>query len=282
MKIQCNACEAAEASVMCCADEAALCWACDDKVHAANELAGKHQRIPLTASSSSQVPKCDICQEASGYFFCLEDRALLCRECDVAIHSVNPFVSAHRRFLVTGVRLAPEHSELGFSFVDKQPSPAPPESLSNRNTSTPLSGENSEAVSSQVNRNGSIPASRTLFTGGTISGQVTNWPFNEFFGMEFNQYYGLSGHESSKDGSGKLGSSDDSQIYHTADEQLDFEINQVLETQWRVPEISSPPTASGLNWPKTSHDSLADIMSVPDVCASSAAIKCRRQSRRPA
>lgn len=61
MKIQCNVCEAAEAVVLCCADEAALCWACDEKVHAANKLAGKHLRVPLSVSSSS-IPKCDICQ----------------------------------------------------------------------------------------------------------------------------------------------------------------------------------------------------------------------------
>lgn len=61
MKIQCNVCEAAEATVLCCADEAALCWTCDQKVHAANKLAGKHQRVPLS-TASSQMPKCDICQ----------------------------------------------------------------------------------------------------------------------------------------------------------------------------------------------------------------------------
>lgn len=61
MKIQCNVCEVAEANVLCCADEAALCWACDEKVHAANKLASKHQRVPLS-SSSSHMPKCDICQ----------------------------------------------------------------------------------------------------------------------------------------------------------------------------------------------------------------------------
>ncbi|KAG9448145.1 hypothetical protein H6P81_014273 [Aristolochia fimbriata] len=109
MKIQCNACEGAEANVLCCADEAALCWACDEKVHAANKLASKHQRVPLS-NSSSQMPKCDICQESVGYFFCLEDRALLCRKCDYAIHSANSFVSAHRRFLLTGVKVALEPS----------------------------------------------------------------------------------------------------------------------------------------------------------------------------
>ena len=64
MKIQCNVCEAAEAAVLCCADEAALCWACDEKIHAANKLAEKHQRVPLSVSSSS-IPKCDICQVCS-------------------------------------------------------------------------------------------------------------------------------------------------------------------------------------------------------------------------
>lgn len=61
MKIQCNVCEAAEANVLCCADEAALCYTCDEKVHAANKLASKHQRVSLS-NSSSPMPKCDICQ----------------------------------------------------------------------------------------------------------------------------------------------------------------------------------------------------------------------------
>ncbi|KAJ6292841.1 hypothetical protein OIU78_024925 [Salix suchowensis] len=68
MKIQCNVCEAAEANVLCCADEAALCWTCDEKVHAANKLASKHQRVPLS-TSSPQMPKCDICQVIIFFFF---------------------------------------------------------------------------------------------------------------------------------------------------------------------------------------------------------------------
>lgn len=66
MKIQCNVCETAEANVLCCADEAALCWGCDEKVHAANKLASKHQRVPLT-TSSPHFPKCDICQVPSSF-----------------------------------------------------------------------------------------------------------------------------------------------------------------------------------------------------------------------
>ncbi|CAN1301638.1 B-box zinc finger protein 22 [Linum perenne] len=73
MKIQCNVCEAAEANVLCCADEAALCWACDDKVHAANKLASKHQRVPLSNSSSPQFPKCDICQVLLSFTFTIPE-----------------------------------------------------------------------------------------------------------------------------------------------------------------------------------------------------------------
>ena len=68
MRIQCDACEGAAATVVCCADEAALCGACDEEVHAANKLAGKHQRVPLlsdadaAAAAAPAVPKCDICQ----------------------------------------------------------------------------------------------------------------------------------------------------------------------------------------------------------------------------
>ena len=65
MKIQCNACEMAEATVLCCADEAALCLACDERIHAANKLASTHLRVPL--SNSSQMPKCDICQVKPHY-----------------------------------------------------------------------------------------------------------------------------------------------------------------------------------------------------------------------
>jgi hypothetical protein len=68
MKVLCSACEAAEARVLCCADEAALCNRCDRDVHAANRLAGKHQRLPLLSPGSAAPvplpppPKCDICQ----------------------------------------------------------------------------------------------------------------------------------------------------------------------------------------------------------------------------
>lgn len=45
-------------------------------------------------------------QENKGYFFCLEDRALLCSDCDGAIHSVN----SHQRFLLSGVQVSDDQS----------------------------------------------------------------------------------------------------------------------------------------------------------------------------
>nr|UTI93939.1 BBX transcription factor [Toona sinensis] len=64
MKIQCDVCERAPATVICCADEAALCAKCDVEVHAANKLASKHQRL-LLQCLSSKLPPCDICQVIS-------------------------------------------------------------------------------------------------------------------------------------------------------------------------------------------------------------------------
>ncbi|MBA0720560.1 hypothetical protein Golax_008174 [Gossypium laxum] len=108
MKIQCDVCNKEEASVFCTADEAALCDACDHRVHHANKLASKHQRFSLLhPSSSKQIPLCDICQEKRAFLFCQQDRAILCRDCDVPIHAANEHTKKHNRFLLTGVKLSP-------------------------------------------------------------------------------------------------------------------------------------------------------------------------------
>ncbi|KAG6719446.1 hypothetical protein I3842_03G006100 [Carya illinoinensis] len=113
MKIKCDVCEKLEAEVLCCADEAVLCRGCDEKVHAANKLSQKHERVrllkhPLSSSSSSSshphLPPCDVCQERNGHFFCLEDRVLLCRHCDVTTHTGTPYASPHKRFLIQALK----------------------------------------------------------------------------------------------------------------------------------------------------------------------------------
>lgn len=45
-------------------------------------------------------------QEKRAFLFCQEDRAILCRDCDLPIHSANQHTGKHIRFLLTGVRLS--------------------------------------------------------------------------------------------------------------------------------------------------------------------------------
>ncbi|KAA8527280.1 hypothetical protein F0562_034623 [Nyssa sinensis] len=105
MKIQCDVCEKAPATVICCADEAALCAKCDIEVHAANKLASKHQRL-LLQCLSNKLPPCDICREKPAFIFCVEDRALFCQDCDEPIHSASSLSANHQRFLATGIQVA--------------------------------------------------------------------------------------------------------------------------------------------------------------------------------
>ncbi|TKY57662.1 B-box zinc finger protein 21 [Spatholobus suberectus] len=106
MKIQCDVCNKDEASVFCTADEAALCDGCDHRVHHANKLASKHQRFSLLRPSPKQHPLCDVCQERRAFTFCQQDRAILCEECDVSLHSANEHTLKHDRFLLTAVKLS--------------------------------------------------------------------------------------------------------------------------------------------------------------------------------
>lgn len=68
--------------------------------------------------------------------------------------------------------------------------------------------------------------------------------------------------------SGKLGDSDSSGFW-AAEEELDSECLGVVPDSWTVPQLPSPPTASGLNWSKST-------AFVPDIYDSKSA-KSRRQ-----
>lgn len=273
MKIQCNVCEAAEAKVLCCADEAALCYACDEKVHAANKLASKHQRVPL--SSSSALPICDICQETSGFFFCLQDRALLCRKCDVAIHTANNYVSSHQRFLLTGTKVGLEATEPGASSTVKSPSSektseTKSNSLSLMSASIPLGGEYNE-IQPANDGVGNTALARASYAGGSVAGIITSWQMDELFGItDFNQSFGYMENSSSKVDIGKRGDSDGSPFLRSTDEELDDDerLGQVPDSAWAVPQIPSPPTASGLYWPKDSRNLSDAAAFVPDMYCS--------------
>lgn len=84
MRTICDVCESAAAVLFCAADEAALCRSCDDKVHMCNKLANRHVRVGL--ADPSEVPRCDICENAPAFFYCEIDGTSLCLQCDMIVH----------------------------------------------------------------------------------------------------------------------------------------------------------------------------------------------------
>ncbi|CAK7340033.1 unnamed protein product [Dovyalis caffra] len=200
MKIQCDVCEKAEAEVLCCADEAVLCKGCDANVHAANKLFEKHQRLLLlkhpsssssttSCSSSSQLPLCETCQERKGYIFCLEDRALLCRQCDISTHAASPYVLSHQRFLISDVKVSlqsTENSDVSFSSNTRNhPSRlAMPMDIS---FDFPADKENMTAMT--IDLEAASTETTATFPGEPQFATEPHWPFDEVYGTsDFNFY----------------------------------------------------------------------------------------------
>ncbi|XP_021274064.1 B-box zinc finger protein 18-like isoform X2 [Herrania umbratica] len=96
MRTLCDSCESAAAIVFCAADEAALCRACDEKVHMCNKLASRHVRVGL--ANPSDVPLCDICENAPAFFYCEIDGSSLCLQCDMIVHVGGK--RTHARYLI--------------------------------------------------------------------------------------------------------------------------------------------------------------------------------------
>lgn len=161
----------------------------------------------LTDWSSSPPPRA--VQECDAYFFCLEDRALLCRSCDVAVHTANAFVSAHRRFLLTGVQVGQELELEDLSREQPEASPPPPPAKSD--PAPPLYSESDFSWAENAGATGSLadwsaveeefgsPAPRLAEAAsratpkrsprapafgagqGRVAGGVMDWPLGEFF-----------------------------------------------------------------------------------------------------
>lgn len=240
-------------------------------MHAANKVASKHQRVPLS-SSLTRMPKCDICQETEGYFFCLKDRALLCRKCDVAIHTVNCLVSAHQRFLLTGVKV-------GLEATEPSPSSCPRKthssekifetdscSISKQMALVPSNGQHIQAGLGDH-----FSSSKLSFAGGAAAGSGSQWPLEEFLGLgDFSLDYNFVNNNSSNADGGKLGDSDCSLVVRAADGILcgDECMDLVPDAFWAVPQITSPRTASALYWPKNDQNPLDCAVSVPEICTS--------------
>ncbi|KAL9356952.1 hypothetical protein Peur_050205 [Populus x canadensis] len=113
MRTLCDACESAFAIVFCAADEAALCLACDKKVHMCNKLASRHVRVGL--ANPSEVPRCDICENAPAFFYCETDGSSLCLQCDMTVHVGGK--RTHGRYLLLRQKI---------EFPGDQPQPEDP------------------------------------------------------------------------------------------------------------------------------------------------------------
>ncbi|XP_065044049.1 B-box zinc finger protein 24 isoform X2 [Musa acuminata AAA Group] len=57
---------------------------------------------PLSCSQSSLSQH----EEKAAFIFCVEDRALFCRDCDEPIHVAGTLTGNHQRYLATGIRVA--------------------------------------------------------------------------------------------------------------------------------------------------------------------------------
>lgn len=141
-------------------------------------------------------------QETVGYFFCLEDRALLCRKCDVAIHTANSLVSVHQRFLLTGVKVGLEATEAQAAPPSGETNNAEkflePEPHSLPKMIKPISSY-CKSMPIQADECGDHPLSKPPFAGGSSNGSVSQWQFDEFMGYgDFTQNYNFMDNGSSK------------------------------------------------------------------------------------
>uniref|UniRef100_A0A7C9E357 Uncharacterized protein n=1 Tax=Opuntia streptacantha TaxID=393608 RepID=A0A7C9E357_OPUST len=89
----CDTCRSAPCTVYCRADAAYLCTGCDSRIHAANQLASRHERVYV----------CEACERAPAAFLCKADAASLCASCDADIHSANPLARRHQRVPIVPV-----------------------------------------------------------------------------------------------------------------------------------------------------------------------------------
>jgi len=141
------------------------------------------------------------------------------------------------------------------------------------------SSQTTAAFSNQINSN-SDRAYNLPFSGGNGSDSLPDWPVDEFFtNSEYGTNFSFSEHGTSKSDNAKLGSAGGSPQCRLAEgfvaEELlgqvpglvtDEYMSRVPENSWAVPEVPSPPTASGLNWHGNLHFAAYDsTMFVPEI-----------------
>ncbi|XP_068643805.1 putative zinc finger protein At1g68190 [Aristolochia californica] len=84
MALNCEFCGVSRPSVYCNADIASLCIPCDARVHSANTLSKRHERLPL----------CETCGIQPALVRCLDHTLFMCQNCDRRAHDS---LARHRR-----------------------------------------------------------------------------------------------------------------------------------------------------------------------------------------
>ncbi|MBA0687566.1 hypothetical protein Goari_015092, partial [Gossypium aridum] len=213
------------------------------------------------------------------------------------IHTANPYVSSHQRFVLTGVKVGLDTTTdpVGPSSYIKSPSiektsETKSDSMSKRDAPMSFISECNEVPPSNIGVENSVPT-KVSYGGGSTAGSIQSWHMDDFFGLTgLNQSFGYMDNELSKvlnlpdhsltiyepaltrvADSGKHGDSDGSPFLRPAEEEVfdDEYMGQVPESHWAVPQVPSPPTASGLYWPKDSHNQSDSTVFVPDISWSS-------------
>ncbi|KAK9063560.1 hypothetical protein SSX86_017430 [Deinandra increscens subsp. villosa] len=100
--LPCDYCNHHLAVIFCRADSAKLCLFCDQLVHSANALSGKHLR--------SQI--CDGCRSAPVSVRCSTDNLVLCRDCDSDNHAAFSVSGSHDRTPIEGFTGTPSPVDL--------------------------------------------------------------------------------------------------------------------------------------------------------------------------
>ncbi|XP_004507813.1 zinc finger protein CONSTANS-LIKE 5 isoform X2 [Cicer arietinum] len=83
----CDSCKLSSAALFCRSHSAFLCINCDSRIHCANKLSSRHERVWM----------CEVCEQAPASVTCKADAAALCVTCDSDIHSANPLARRHER-----------------------------------------------------------------------------------------------------------------------------------------------------------------------------------------
>ncbi|XP_021305899.1 zinc finger protein HD1 isoform X2 [Sorghum bicolor] len=156
----CDGCRAAPSVVYCHADAAYLCASCDVRVHAANRVASRHERVRV----------CEACERAPAVLACRADAAALCVVCDAQVHSANPLAGRHQRVPVLPLPVAAipaasvlaEAAATAVAVGDKQEEEVDSWLLLT-NTKDPVSDNNNCNCSSSSNNNISSSNTSTFY-----------------------------------------------------------------------------------------------------------------------